>query len=100
MCAAVQKLSRPMLLCQEMSQTLPTLPEVTAITQAQMYQGTPVDSARACSAECAMTGIVADRDDIQPNHTARCGGLGSSVLDHYHYGCNDGFRVGIEHARP
>ena len=27
-------------LCQEMSHTMPTLPEVTANTQAQMYQGT------------------------------------------------------------
>src|SRR5262249_3458180 len=48
--AGVQKVSRPILLCQEMSHTLPTLPEVTASTQAQIYQGTRVDSARALSA--------------------------------------------------
>src|SRR5229473_1090784 len=43
-CAGVQNVSRPMLLCQEMSHTPPTPPQVTAMTLAQIYQGTPARS--------------------------------------------------------
>ena len=46
MCGGVRKLSRPMLLCQEMSQMMPTPLQVIARTQHQMYQGTPVDAGR------------------------------------------------------
>jgi hypothetical protein len=38
--AGVRKLSRPMERCQEMSQWMPTIAEVTAMTESQMYQGT------------------------------------------------------------
>jgi len=45
MWGAVQNVSLPMLLCQEMSQIPPMDAEVMAIIQVQMYQGT--DAARA-----------------------------------------------------
>src|SRR5580704_15944371 len=38
-CAGVQKVSRPTLSCQEMSQTPPTALQATARTLHQMYQG-------------------------------------------------------------
>ena len=47
MCGGVRKLSRPMLLCQEMSQMIPTPLQVMARTQDQIYQGTPVDAGRS-----------------------------------------------------
>src|SRR5215471_3219720 len=40
MCAGVQKLSRPMERCQEMSQCTPVMAQVTAATAHQTYQGT------------------------------------------------------------
>src|SRR5690349_4947320 len=40
MCAGVQNVSRPMELCQEMSQCAPIMAEVTASAEHQMYQGT------------------------------------------------------------
>src|SRR5258708_29488199 len=43
-CAGVQKVSRPMLLCQETSHMPPTPPQATAMTLAQIYQGTPAES--------------------------------------------------------
>src|SRR5580698_4469074 len=46
MCAGVQKLSRPMERCQEISQCAPTIAEVTASTEHQMYQGTVVERVR------------------------------------------------------
>src|SRR5712691_12977375 len=39
MCAGVQNESRPMERCQEMSQCTPTIAEVIANAQSQMYQG-------------------------------------------------------------
>src|SRR5215467_10096139 len=43
-CAGVQNVSRPIPMCQEISQYRPTLVEVTANTEDQMYQG--IEAAR------------------------------------------------------
>ena len=40
MWAGVQKLSRPMERCQEISQWMPVMAQVTAATEHQTYQGT------------------------------------------------------------
>ena len=39
MCAGVQNVSRPMERCQEISQCVPTMAEVTAMTEHHTYQG-------------------------------------------------------------
>src|SRR5436305_849384 len=41
MCAGVQKVSRPIDSCQEISHTAPTIAEVTAAEAHQRYQGKP-----------------------------------------------------------
>ena len=52
MCAGVQKVSRPMERCQEISQCVPTIAEVTAMTEHQTYQGiAAADAALVLSAE-------------------------------------------------
>ena len=45
MWAGVQKVSRPMERCQEMSQWMPVMAQVTAATAHQTYQGTKTESA-------------------------------------------------------
>src|SRR5258708_27144152 len=78
---AVQKVSRPMLLCQEMSQMLPIPPQTAANTQAQMCHGTPVETSAeaACRAgfhsESAESRSSSDCLSIQINDTGQEGSL-------------------------
>jgi hypothetical protein len=51
MWGAVQNVSLPMLLCQEMSQIPPTEAEVMAMTQVVMYHGTGAVRSAAWSAQ-------------------------------------------------
>src|SRR5712692_21741 len=50
MCAGVQKVSRPMASCQEMSHSLPTTAQMTDKTAHQMYQGMESVAVETCSA--------------------------------------------------
>ena|SRR5580765_4700100 len=50
MCGVVQKESRPMLSCQEISHAPPTTLEMTANKQDQTYQGTDSATAVTCTA--------------------------------------------------
>ena len=58
MWAAVQKVSRPIVRCHEMSQIPPTTTLAEAKTTAQIYQGTPRPAAAAGSAASGSEGVV------------------------------------------
>src|SRR5258708_40346568 len=77
----VQKVSRPTLLCQEMSQMLPIPPHTAANTQAQMCHGTPDETSGLAARrtgfhyESAARRISSDCLTIQINDTGRQGSL-------------------------
>src|SRR4029077_17702466 len=52
MCAGVQNVSRPMDMCQEMSQEPPITTDTTAPKSDHTYHGTAVSSPGACAASC------------------------------------------------
>src|SRR5262249_26019217 len=56
MCAGVQKVSRPIDICQEMSQTPPTSAEETAMVTAQTYHGA-IDAWPAASLAVASSAL-------------------------------------------
>src|SRR5437762_1536571 len=68
MCAGVQKVSRPMLRCQEISHCPPTTAEVVAMSPAQRYQGMASTRSKTDAAvrdpDCADPKVVAAMDAL------------------------------------
>src|SRR5271154_6657653 len=78
-CAGVQKVSRPMDMCQEMSQYKPTTVDVTASAELHTYQGTAAASAAATAREgaeaieipCAIAGPLKSNSPEALRRTSR-----------------------------
>ena len=77
---AVQNVSRPILSCQEMSQTPPNEAEVTASAHAQMYQGTVLrwEAVFTCQAIAAIWDMAASGSSMPLYHSCA---LVSSCFD-------------------
>src|SRR5579864_1795583 len=104
MCAGVQKVSRPMLSCHEMSQTPPKAPENMATTQHHTYQGIlpppvrkpapPEAVGSGMETVCAIAAALRIEDTSgwrraaglwhNPLHARRCRKEGAQVRRHCH----------------
>src|SRR5580658_9002610 len=82
MCAGVQKLSRPMERCHEISQCAPTIAEVTARTEHQIYHGTVVERVRGRGGAVRVEDISISMVNLSANQERVGNPLQDGILPH------------------